>query len=159
MIATLIEAGFVAGNSLGVAYFKDFSETPLLALLGVMNSTCFEFQLRAHLATGHVSLSSLRKVAVPSFVQLRQEGALALLVGEALVSADSAAFKVDAYVAKNLYRLTEEEYETILNGFMMTHAERLNYLKSYCELRGAHPASKFVSATLVAEPQPAYYLV
>lgn len=158
MIATLIEAGCVAGNSLGVAYFKDHSETPLLALLGVMNSTCFEFQLRAHLATGHVSLSSLRKVAVPSLAQLRQESRLALLVGEAISSADGTASKVDAYVAKNVYRLTEEEYETILNGFTMTHAERQEYLKSYRELHSSHPVCKLAAAISVAEPLLAYSL-
>lgn len=157
IIATLIEAGCVAGNSLGVAYFKDFSETPLLALLGVMNSTCFEFQLRAHLATGHVSLSSLRKVAVPSLAQLRREDLLALLVGEAISSADGAALKVDAYVAKNVYRLTEKEYETILNGFPMTHAERLDYLRSYHQLYSSRPVRKLAAAT-VAEPLPAYSL-
>lgn len=158
MIATLIEAGCVAGNSLGVAYFRDFAESPLLALLGVMNSTCFEFQLRAHLATGHVSLSSLRKVAVPSLSQLRQEEPLAVLVSEAMSSADGVASKVDAYVAKNMYRLTEEEYETILNGFTMTQAERLDYLKSYRALQISYPARKLAAAKPVAEPLPAYSL-
>lgn len=158
MIATLIEAGCVACNSLGVAYFRDFAETPLLALLGVMNSVCFEFQLRAHLATGHVSLSSLRKVAVPSLSQLRKEVALAVLVGEAISSADGAASKIDAYVAKNMYRLTEEEYETVLNGFTLTQAERLDYLKSYRELQSSHPVPKPSPAVSVAEPLPAYSL-
>lgn len=158
MIATLIEAGCVAGNSLGVAYFKDNSETPLLALLGLMNSTCFEFQLRAHLATGHVSLSSLRKVAVPNLVQLRQESRLALLVDEAISSADGIAPKVDAYVAKNVYRLTEAEYETILNGFTMTRSEHLEYMKSYRELRSSHPVCKMRTALSVAEPLQTYYL-
>lgn len=158
MIATLIEAGCVAGNSLGVAYFRDFAETPLLALLGVMNSICFEFQLRAHLATGHVSLSSLRKVAVPSLSQLRQERPLALLVGEAISSADGAASKVDAYVAKNMYRLTEQEYETILNHFTMTQAERLDYLKSYRKLQSSQPVRKLATAMPVVDPLPTYSL-
>lgn len=158
MIATLIDAGCVAGNSLGVAYFRDFSETPLLALLGVMNSICFEFQLRAHLATGHVSLSSLRKVAVPSLSQLRQEAPLAVLVGETMTSADSTASKVDAYVAKNMYRLTEEEYETILNGFTMTRAERLDYLRSYRDLPSSRPVRKPAAAMPVAELLNAYSL-
>lgn len=138
MIATLIEAGCVAGNSLGVAYFRDLAEIPLLALLGVMNSTCFEFQLRAHLATGHISLSSIRKVAVPNGAQLRHEIRLALLVCEAMNCADKVAPKVDAYVAKVIYRLTEEEYETILNGFTMTQAERLDYIKNYRVLEDSH---------------------
>jgi Alw26I/Eco31I/Esp3I family type II restriction m6 adenine DNA methyltransferase len=135
MIATLIEPGFVAGNSLGVAYFRDFAETPLLALLGVMNSICFEFQLRAHLATGHVSLSSLRKVAVPSLSRLRQEDSLAALVSEAMSSIDGAGSKVDAYVAKNIYGLTEEQYEIILSGFSaLSQDERFTLLRNYREL-------------------------
>ena len=136
MIASLIEPGWVAGNSLGVAYFKDFSETPLLALLGMMNSTPFEFQLRAHLATGHVSLSSLRKVAVPSLVQLRQEKQLAALVNEVLGGNQAAAPRVDAYVAKNVYRLRAEEYEIILGSFMINDSERLEYIKSFQEMHG-----------------------
>lgn len=133
MIATLIEPGWVAGNSLGVAYFKDFSETPLLALLGIMNSTTFEFQLRAHLATGHISLSSLRKVAVPSLVHLQTERQLAMLVNEALSNADSVAPRVDAYVAKNVYELSGVEYEAVLDSFKIADAERTEYIKSFHE--------------------------
>lgn len=155
MIATLIEAGCVAGNSLGIAYFRDFADSPLLALLGVINSTCFEFQLRAHLATGHVSLSSLRKVAVPSMSQLRQDLFLPLLVDEALSSGDSSAAKVDAYVAKNMYLLTEEEYKTILNGFKMTVAERRNHLKIFRKLKRSLSMRKLAATMPISDLLPA----
>lgn len=132
VIATLIDADSIAGNSLGVAYFRNHAQVPLLALLGIMNSTCFEFQLRAHLATGHVSLSSLRKVAVPSASTLREATELADLVRDALARAEMLAASVDAFVAKNIYGLTEFEYETILQGFAgLTAAERRTCLVAY----------------------------
>jgi Alw26I/Eco31I/Esp3I family type II restriction m6 adenine DNA methyltransferase len=133
MIATLIEPGTVAGNSIGVAYFRDTAEVPLLALLGIMNSTCFEFQLRAHLATGHVSLSSLRKVSVPSLEQLRKAVALSSLVRRALDACDDQAVEIDAYVACQIYGLTEDEYRAVLEGFTsFSDFERQTHLKSYC---------------------------
>lgn len=158
VIATLIDPGCVAGNSLGVAYFRDFAQEPLLALLGVMNSTCFEFQLRAHLATGHVSLSSLRKVAVPSLQQLREGGQLSQLVLEALASEDGAAPKVDAYVARNMYQLTEDEYETVLNGFTLTGAVRSASMNCYRELQGSYPGRSSAVAMPVSESLSAYSL-
>jgi len=134
MIATLIEPGRVAGNSIGVAYFKNMAEVPLLALLGIMNSTCFELQLRAHLATGHVSLSSLRKVAVPGLEQLREASTLANLVRAALHARDGDAVKVDAYVARRVYSLTEQEYRAILESFQgFSEQECRAYLQSYHE--------------------------
>lgn len=132
VIATLIGPGCVAGNSIGVAYFKDMAEAPLLALLGIMNSTCFELQLRAHLATGHVSLSSLRKVAVPDLAQLRDDSILKNLAKAALLACDSNAVEVDAYVARRIYGLTEQEYRAVLESFRgFSQKERQEYLQSY----------------------------
>ena len=141
MIATLIDPGIVAGNSLGVAYFRDMAETPLLALLGVMNSTCFEFQLRGHLATGHVSLSSLRKVAVPSLRQLSEAIVLADLVKNALGACDGQAVKIDAYVACRIYALTKHEYKAVLERFTdFSDADRQAHLTSYCHWQEKYAA-------------------
>ncbi len=132
MIATIVGPGLIAGNSVGVAYFRDLSEVPLRALLGVMNSMCFEFQLRAHLATAHVSLSSLRKVAVPSLEQLYGASVLARLVSSALDSCDERAPEVDAYVACRIYGLGEAEYCAILKSFSyLSEDEREAHLAFY----------------------------
>jgi Alw26I/Eco31I/Esp3I family type II restriction m6 adenine DNA methyltransferase len=135
IIATLIPSKWVTGNSLGVAYFRDDNETALAALLGVMNSTAFEFQLRAHLATGHVSLSSLRKVSVPPSNILRTEHFLAKQVSKILAGDEENVIKVDAYVAKILYGLTKNEYMTVLELFgKISQREVEQMLRAYCNL-------------------------
>lgn len=65
MKATLIPPGWVCGNSINIAYYRDGDQYRLRCLLALMNSAVFEWQLRAILSTGHVSLSSVRKVRLP----------------------------------------------------------------------------------------------
>jgi len=132
MIATLIPAGWVAGNSLGVACFKDGDETALRALLGVMTSTTFEFQLRGYLATSHISLGSLRKVAIPSEASLKNDVTLSLLVQRRIQGDATAEVEADAYVAHNVYGLSRDEYSEVLDQFAkLTDIERDAFLDAY----------------------------
>lgn len=62
--ATLLSPGHVAGNSLGVATCPDPKK--LRALLGVMNSSVFEFMARTVLSTNHVSSGMLKRVPYPN---------------------------------------------------------------------------------------------
>lgn len=141
MIATLIPSGWVAGNSLGVAHLRDSDPVALLALLGVMNSTVFEFQLRAHLATGHVSLSSIRKVAIPPLEHLREEVELSQLVQQAEAGDTGMEAAIDAYVAKKLYKLTKEDYCTILSSFTkLTATEVASFVKAFLSISSCGPS-------------------
>jgi len=134
-IATLAEKGHIAGNSLGVAYFEDGNEDDLLCLLGIFNSLVFEIQLRAHLATGHISLSAVRKVHTPTREFLSQHAWLAKLVRSAIRVADFHAFEVDAYVAKFIYKLSEIEYQGIIKEFSKLDAEHQHgYIESFRKL-------------------------
>lgn len=123
VIATIIETGWVTGNSLGVAYFPDSDVDLLEILLGVINSTSFEFQLRAHLATGHISLSALRKVRIPDVNSLKNHDRLRKLVILALAGKRDAEIAVDAYVAAHVYKWNGDQYATILNQFPKITAE------------------------------------
>lgn len=132
LIATILPKGWAAGNSLGVACFFDQNEVTLLAMLAVMNSTIFEFQLRAHLATSHVSLSSLRKISLPDIAILERQNYLSELVTERLSGLEKYEFLIDAYVAKHLYLLAECEYLAVLDLYpKLTFKERTAYLEAF----------------------------
>lgn len=126
VIATLLPPGIAAGNSIGIGYFRDGNSTALRSLLGIMNSACFEFQLRSHLATGHVSLSSLRKVRVPSREKLETFTQLARLVDQALRNDQSAIPKIEATVARDVYGYSLSEFELILSQFAKLSREELD---------------------------------
>ena len=63
--ATVIPPNSLTGNSLGVLTVPKDDTKILTWLLGIFSSAVFESQLRSLLATGHVTLASLRKVRVP----------------------------------------------------------------------------------------------
>lgn len=117
IISTIIPSGWVAGNSLGVAFVKCGDVSILKSILGIMSSTVFEAQLRGHLATGHLSLGSMRKVAVPQWAALREDKSLSTLTQRCLDGEENAEFILDAYVAKRIYFLSMEEYKNILGMF------------------------------------------
>ncbi|MFW3615534.1 Alw26I/Eco31I/Esp3I family type II restriction adenine-specific DNA-methyltransferase [Billgrantia antri] len=132
VIATLIPPGAVAGNSLGVAYFRDNGLTALRALLGVMSSLVFEFQLRSHLATGHVSLSSLRKVRVPSRTQLDLLDDISKEVEKLLAEPSGSQARLEALVAHQAYGLSEQEFHSVVGTFSkLTNDEREEIFREY----------------------------
>ncbi len=117
LIATIIPGGTVAGNSLGVCYYKDGDKVALRILLGIMSSLCFEFQLKTHLATGHVSLSSIRKVHIPDRSDFTKFSQVHDLVEQLLAGDGSKRNTLEAYVSKRVYSLDKKEFEVILNSF------------------------------------------
>lgn len=113
MIASIIPAHTVTGNSLNVVYIKDPNRKNLLGLLNIINSLCFEFQLKFYLATNHISLSSVRKTHIPDINQL--ENFKDFLE---LCSKETCPYSyIEAYIAKFIYNLTYTEFEVVLNTF------------------------------------------
>jgi Alw26I/Eco31I/Esp3I family type II restriction m6 adenine DNA methyltransferase len=120
--ASLLPAGCVTGNSVSVAYFRDGSQQRTLALLGLVSSLPFEFQVRSLLMTHHVSLSTLRCTRLPRLdahaSALLAEATLACL--EERPGAESA-LEVGAARA---YGLGPEEWNGIVSHFGLSAKER-----------------------------------
>ena len=135
LIATLIPSGMAAGNSLGVAYFRNDDQAALRSLLGIMSSLVFEFQLRSHLATGHVSLSSLRKVRVPQLTQLAALTSISNEVALLLTNPQRSKARLEALVAREAYGLDSDELASVMGTFgKLTKSERSAILREYKNL-------------------------
>ena len=130
VIATIIPKDTVAGNSLGVVYYRNRDETSLFCLLGIMNSLCFEFQLRVYLATGHISLSALRKVHIPAQEITSQLIQLAGLCREKINNKVVSEAKIEAMVAYQVYGLIREDFTLILGAFDKVTQEEKNQILS-----------------------------
>ena len=141
MVATIINNDYVAGNSLGVAYFRNGDLKVLKCLLGIMNSLCFEFQLRNYLATGHVSLSSVRKVRVPPRNRISNIKGLLPAVSSALKGNSKAEIRIEAIVAKYVYELSKDDLTTILKSFDKLEDRELDFiLDAFSELDDEKPS-------------------
>jgi Alw26I/Eco31I/Esp3I family type II restriction m6 adenine DNA methyltransferase len=117
--ATLIPPGWVSGNSLSVAYFRKDDRARLKALLAVMNSLVFEFQVRGFLSTAHVSLGAVRRARIPDLSDRRLIRRLAQLVNRCTKHA-SAEVELEIAIA-GLYGLCRAEFAELL-----THFEKLD---------------------------------
>jgi len=135
--ATLIPSGFITGNSLGIAFRKDNDLDELKLLLSIMNSLCFEFQLRQKLVTGHISLSAIRTVYIPQTLTSQYRNQLLESVDKILQGQHEHEFLLDAMVAKYLYRISKDEYESVVNSYeKLSSDDTISFISSYQSLPG-----------------------
>jgi len=129
MIASTIPRGWVAGNSLHVAHFRDGDERRLRALLAIVSSYVFEFLVRARLATGHMSLGAVRRAKVP--VLTPDTVSRLSSVVDVVQTDESDQVKLEVAVAK-AYGLDRDVFELILGQFpKVLPGEREHLLASY----------------------------
>ena len=127
--ATLIPPGWVCGNSLNVAYFKNNNLRSLKALLSIFNSLVFEIQVRAYLCTAHISLGTVRKIRIPPISNNKLIGMLSDITDQCLMRDDGPLTELEVCVAK-LYNLTRKEFKLLLSGFDKLDEEEVNELIS-----------------------------
>jgi Alw26I/Eco31I/Esp3I family type II restriction m6 adenine DNA methyltransferase len=130
VIATMVPPGYVTGNSLGVLHIKELGDDASLAtLLGLISSFVFEFQLRAYLATAHVSAGVMRKVRIPAwnsdFIQNTSR-----LVKERMGGVLLAENQLEVDIAK-AYGLSRNQFSEMLSAFpKVSEMERETLLSS-----------------------------
>lgn len=116
MIGTVIPAGWVAGNSLHVACYRDGDPDRTAALHALLSSFVLEAQVRARLTTGHMSLGVVRRAHVPTLdadsIELLSSLARSAMNGED----KSAEHKLEIAVAK-AYGLSRDEMIRLLDDF------------------------------------------
>ncbi|HEY0262889.1 MAG TPA: Alw26I/Eco31I/Esp3I family type II restriction adenine-specific DNA-methyltransferase [Granulicella sp.] len=135
MHVAIIPPGFVTGNSLNVAYFRDDNLTRLKALLAVMNSLVFEAQVRSRLATAHISLGSVRNVHIPNLDDQSAVSALAALVDRVEADDLQAVNLLEIEIAQ-LYGLQRDDMKELLHSFAKIDEAEANELLNMSEWDG-----------------------
>lgn len=129
MIGAIIPAGWVAGNSLHVAHFRNGSPEQLRALHAVLSSFVMEFQVRSRLSTGHMSLGAVRVAHVPDMSRSVVR-TLAVEAQAALMAGKEAAPSLEVAVAR-AYGLGRDAMAAIVDQFpKVDGAERAAVLDS-----------------------------
>lgn len=127
VIATMIPPGYVTGNSLGVLHVRDSSnQEKLKALLGLISSFVFEFQLRAHLATAHVSAGVMKNMRVPEWSK-KLEMEISNLVHSRLEGDPLSEARMEIFIAKS-YGLDQDQFADILSAFPKVTPEEKSFL-------------------------------
>ena len=128
MKATLLPPGFICGNSLGVVYGDEGALSSLKMLLAVMNSMVFEYQARSMLVSNHVSVGIIKQIRVP---QPCADMHIIELVDRRLAGQD-VEDAIELAVAQ-LYNLSADEYERIVDSFKLDNEKRANIVRQYRE--------------------------
>jgi Alw26I/Eco31I/Esp3I family type II restriction m6 adenine DNA methyltransferase len=116
--------------ALGVLHFHACeSQEKLLAALGLISSFVFEFQLRAYLATAHVSAGVMRKIRIPK-LDIELITAISGLVEKRLAGDKKAEEDIEVRLAI-AYGLNQIQFENLLDAFpKLTKTEKDNLIES-----------------------------
>lgn len=107
--AALIPPGMVTGNSVNIGRFRGNNPKKIKAFLAILNSTVMEAQVRANIATNHLSVGAIRQLRMPE-LDSSLENELANLVDLYIKSSsldDLAKIEIKIAMA---YKLNREEF-------------------------------------------------
>lgn len=126
MIGAVIPPGWIAGNSLHVACYRDGDLARTKALHALLSSFVVEFQVRSRLATGHMSLGVVRLARVPALTA-GVTAELAKLVDRAVAGEGPSADRLEILVAK-CYGLSRNDMAQLLDSFPKVDEEETSRL-------------------------------
>lgn len=116
MIGTVIPAGWVAGNSLHVACYRDGDLDRTVALHALLSSFVVEAQVRARLTTGHMSLGVVRQARMPTLDTCLVDRLSSLVRGAMNGGGVTAEHRLEIAVAK-AYGLDRDDMARLLDDF------------------------------------------
>lgn len=116
MIGTVIPAGWVAGNSLHVACFRDGDIDRTMALHAMLSSLVVEAQVRARLTTGHMSLGVVRQARLPALDGRLVRSLLPLVKAATRDGSVEAELRLEIAIAK-AFGLDRHEMQRLLEDF------------------------------------------